>query len=123
MEPSVTQDVPVVVAMVGELDSSDAGWADALEDALAQGERRIVVDLLDVSFIDSSVVQALVSAHRTVGAEGWVRVVYTHHLVKRVIEICGLAAIFPQYTTVDAALRSSPSRLITARAMQSGERP
>ncbi|MGN6606625.1 MAG: STAS domain-containing protein [Jatrophihabitans sp.] len=124
MEASAVRgDDPVVVAMAGELDSSDPTWAEPLDDALAAGELRLVVDLLDVSFIDSSVVQALVSAHRTVGQDGWVRVVYTHHLIKRVIEICGLSEIFPQYTTVDAALRSSPSRLTTARAMHQGERP
>jgi len=124
MESTVTEATgAVVVSMSGELDSSDPSWADELEAALARGERAIVIDLLDVSFIDSSVVQSLVAAHRAVGAEGWVRVVFTHHLIKRVIEICGLTEIFPQYTTVDAALRSSPKRVFVARATHLGERP
>ncbi len=39
---------------------------------------------------------------------GWVRIVYTHHLIKRVIEICGLTEVFPQYPTVAAAISRTP---------------
>ena len=42
--------------------------------------------------------------------DGWVRVVYTHHVIRRVIEICGLIDLLPQYTTLDAALRNAPTR-------------
>ena len=97
-----------VIALSGELDASDTSWADEITSALNAGEDRLVVDLLGVTFIDSSFVRELLIAMRRIGSEGWLRLVYTHHLIGRVIQICGLAETFPQFTTVDAALRGAP---------------
>jgi len=107
-------DEVVVVPLAGELDVADPDWAEAIDAALGQGRSRVVVDLTNVTFIDSSVVRALVLGHRRVGDEGWLRLVYTHHLIARVIDICGLAEVFPQYATVDAALRAAPTRAAAA---------
>jgi anti-anti-sigma factor len=99
----------VQVTARGELDAAADQLTRALDDALSSGARFVVVDLLDVTFIDSSVVRDLVLAHRTVRErDGWVRIVYTHHMLKRVIEICGLSEVFPQYPTVSAALSRAP---------------
>jgi stage II sporulation protein AA (anti-sigma F factor antagonist) len=101
----------VQVSASGEIDAGTDQLARALDDAVSGGAQHVVVDLLDVTFIDSSVVRSLVLAHRELSArEGWVRVVYTHHLIKRVIDICGLAEIFPQYPTVSAAMNRSPQQ-------------
>lgn len=102
--------VPVVVSLAGELDAADDGWAAALEHAIDGGARHVVVDMLNVSFLDSSVVRALVLARRRVSDDGWVRLVYTHHLIRRVIDICGLTELLPQFTTLEAALRGAPTR-------------
>lgn len=99
-----------VIALSGELDASDTSWADGITFALNAGEDRLVVDLLGVTFIDSSFVRELLIATRRIGSEGWLRLVYTHHLIGRVIAICGLAETFPQFTTVDAALRGAPRK-------------
>ena len=99
----------VVVAEVsGELDAADNKLETELQTLLARSESRIVVDLTNVTFIDSSVIRSLVVAHRTVAERsGWVRVVYTHHLIGRVIEICGLRDVFPQYASVECAVRGT----------------
>jgi len=104
----------VVVALSGELDVADAEWSETLEKSFRDGTSRLVLDLTNVTFIDSSVVRELVLAHRRVGPGGWVRLVYTHHLIARVIDICGLADTFPQYATVDAARRAAPTRAAAA---------
>lgn len=106
----------VVVTLCGELDASDSAWSEAVQTAIDDGVRRMVIDLLNVSFVDSSVIQALLVARRRVAGDGWLRLVYTHHLVGRVIDICGLTEVFPQYTTVDAALRGAPTRAAAARS-------
>lgn len=101
---------PQVVRLSGELDAGDSGLAGELLDQLDAGAGGVVVDMLNVSFIDSSVIRALVLAHRQVTAGGgWLRVVYTHHMVRRVIEMCGLAESFPQYPTIEAARRGLAS--------------
>lgn len=101
---------PFVVRFSGELDAGDPRFAEDLLAGVRLGSDRVIVDMLNVSFIDSSVIRGLVLANREVaGAGGWLRVVYTHHLVRRVIEMCGLADVFPQYLTLEAARRDAPS--------------
>lgn len=105
-----TERQAVLVAFSGELDAADPTVEQSLLGCAEGGAGHVVVDLLNVSFIDSSVIRALVLTHRRIhSAGGWVRVVYTHHVVRRMIEMCGLAGIFPQYPTVEAALRGSVS--------------
>ena len=97
---------PPVVTLAGEWDVADERLEEILLHPLRSGDGRLVVDMLNVSFIDSSVVRALVAAHvAATEREGWIRLVYTHHVIRRVIEICGLADLLPQFGTVDAAIR------------------
>ena len=116
----VEQD-PQVVRLSGELDAGDAAFADELLQLSAASDY-VIVDMLNVSFIDSSVIRALVLVHRRVtGAGGWLRVVYTHHLVRRVIEMCGLTDVFPQYATLEAARRGQPSQAPGSESADRGE--
>lgn len=105
-------DAPVVVTLGGELDASEPDWDGELQAALAAGQHRIILDLRNVTFIDSSVIRTLVLALKQLRPDGWLRLVYTHHLIRRVIDICGLADNLPQYTTLEAALRDAPNRSV-----------
>ncbi len=97
---------PPVVALTGEWDVADERLEELLLRSLQSGDGRLVIDMLNVSFIDSSVVRALVAAHVAAAErQGWIRLVYTHHVIRRVVEICGLADLLPQFGTVDAAIR------------------
>jgi anti-anti-sigma factor len=109
-----------IISLSGELDASDTSWTDELDAALQAGRVALVVDLRNVTFIDSSVVRALILAHKRVGEKGWVHLVYTHHLINRVLQMCGLAETFPQYTTVEAALRSAPTKVAAHRGAPVG---
>lgn len=118
---SIEED-PLVVRFSGELDAGDPAFAGDLLGKVGDEAPCVIVDLLNVSFIDSSVVRALVLADRaTTGAGGWLRVVYTHHMVRRVIEICGLSGVFPQYPTIEAARRDLPSDPPSSEAPRSSE--
>jgi anti-anti-sigma factor len=95
----------VEIAVAGELDVARSELSRALRSALDGGAERIVVNLLDVSFIDSSVLRDLLLAHRDVQARnGWIRLVYTNHLIHRVIGVTGLDRVLPQYSSVSGAL-------------------
>jgi anti-anti-sigma factor len=113
-----TENAARVIAATGELDAADPSWADEIRSALDGGSTHLVVDLRNVTFIDSSVVRELLLAYKRIGDRGWIRLVYTHHLISRVIQICGLADTFPQFTTVEAAQRS---RAAFQRSAASGE--
>lgn len=96
-----------VVRCSGELDAGAPDLHDALTEALDAGATRVVVDLLEVEFIDSSVVRALLlGQQRTEDAAGWLRVVHSHYLVAKVLDICGVSDVLPRWSSVSAALSS-----------------
>ena len=59
-----------VVAMFGEHDMSTAEAVAAQIDRLLDAGSRIVVDLAEARFVDSTVVGALVEGHRRASADG-----------------------------------------------------
>lgn len=60
------------VAIAGDLDmSTSPRLGRAVKTALRRGARRIIVDLHNVTFIDSSGLRTLIELHRRGGAEGW----------------------------------------------------
>ena len=83
----------VVLRLAGELDLYNAGdVAAALEEL--NGEGRVVVDLSEVAFVDSTALGTLVEGRRRIGAD-----------VARALEVSGLAQHFKVRASVDDALR------------------
>jgi anti-sigma B factor antagonist len=73
------------------------------------GERHLVIDLGDVTFIDSSGLGALVSALKTLkhaGGTGDVRLARVRPPVTALLEIIRLNRVFASYATVDQAVQS-----------------
>jgi anti-sigma B factor antagonist len=89
--------------VIGELDMYSR---QLLEQALAGCPERLVLDLRDLSFLDSAGIHALVDLrrrHRLAG--GWVRLVYDRgQQLARVLQILGLTDAFPPYADLEAAL-------------------
>jgi len=76
---------------------------------IEQGNRRLVVDLADVSFIDSSGLGALVSALKTLKRSdngGDVRLARVQPPVVSLLEIIRLNRVFTSYPTVEQAAQS-----------------
>lgn len=76
---------------------------------IEQGHRRLVVDLTDVSFIDSSGLGALVSALKTLKRSdhgGDVRLARVQPPVVSLLEIIRLNRVFTTYPTVEQAVES-----------------
>ena len=85
--------------------ASSPQLGEAIE-ATADSTRRVVVDLSDVSFLDSSALNALVHSQRTLASRDVVlRVVSpTAHPVRRVFEITHLTESLNVVDSLDAAL-------------------
>lgn len=76
------------VHLAGEL---DLGARDELRDALVPGVGALVVDLGDVTFIDSEAIGALLDGHAAATAAGTsLRLINANGLVWRVFEIIGM---------------------------------
>ena len=61
-----------------------------------QGQRRLVIDLRQLTFMDSSGVREIVLAHRRcVEAGGTVKILPVSGAVKRIVDITGLGDVIP----------------------------
>lgn len=103
----LSDDVPVVCA-AGEIDVATAPpLRDRLQSLTAMGKSTVVVDLLGVSFLDSTALGVLVGAlKRCRESGGDLPLVITEPRILKVFEITGLTDVFPIHATVDEAVRS-----------------
>lgn len=100
-------DVPVVTAS-GEIDVATAPpLRDRLQAMTSSGKATVVVDLLGVTFLDSTALGVLVGAlKRCRETGGDLPLVITEPRILKVFEITGLTGVFPIYGSVDDAVRS-----------------
>ena len=100
-----------VVRPVGDrVDLEVAGeFRAALLQLIEVGHRRLVVDMTDVQFIDSSGLGALVSALKTLKllkGDGDIRLANVQPPVVALLEIIRLHRVFASYPTVEQAVQS-----------------
>jgi anti-anti-sigma factor len=98
-----------LVAVAGELDLSNASELRRLvDDALGQDRTRLVVDLTEVTHLDSSGLAALISAHQEADARGGrlVLVLASPH-VRRTLEVRGLDRLFTMVDSIEAGRRAA----------------
>ena len=95
----------IVVALAGELDLYNApALREALLEAAARAPRRLVVDLSEVTFVDSTALGALVQA-RSALADGSDFALAAPGLeARRALEVSGLDRHFVVHDTVESAL-------------------
>lgn len=100
------RDDVVIVTVSGEVDVYTAPQLrSALEERIAAGHTRIVVDLKDVGFLDSTGLGVLVGRLKALKKlEGWLRVVCTDERILRLFGITGLDRVLAVHDTVDAAV-------------------
>ncbi len=104
-----------VVAVEGDLDLSTAPrlkWM--LVDALEQGHRRLVVDLSETTFMDSTALGVLVAVWRRLQSGERLAVVCIKPDVLKIFEYAGMDGAFAIFSTLDEAL--AHARAHAARA-------
>ena len=84
------------IALAGELDLNNAGTVqDELDRVETEDALTIVVDLSQLTFIDSSGVQLVLAAHARAAEGGRLALLRGPASVQRVFEICGVAELLP----------------------------
>ena len=98
-----------LVRMSGELDAvTSPRLSEELDRLLADGRRRLVLDLEEVTLIDSSGLSALVRLLKQVRAQaGRLALAALQPSVRRVFDLTRLALSFDLYDDVAAALRGA----------------
>ncbi|HTW41440.1 MAG TPA: STAS domain-containing protein [Solirubrobacteraceae bacterium] len=105
-----------VVSVDGELDLATAPqlkWV--LLDALEAGHDRLIVDLSQTTFMDSTALGVLVGVNRSLDAGGRLTIVCTKPALLRVFELSGMDGVLALCATLEDAL-GDPS----ARAAEAG---
>jgi anti-sigma B factor antagonist len=102
------QNGAVLVRLAGELDVYNAGLVrEALLDAAARGPSRLVVDLEDVGFVDSTLLGVLVEARTHMANRRAFLLAACAVQVRRALEVSGLDRHFEVHETVDSALAAT----------------
>jgi anti-anti-sigma factor len=96
------------VAVHGAIDISRCALlSQILTDMVGAGTPCIVVDLTDVTFMDSTGINALLLGHQaTADAAGWLRLAGAQESVHRVIRLVGLDEVISTFPDVETASRA-----------------
>ena len=91
----------LVLSLAGELDLATApALRDALRRAVERSPKRLVVDLAEVTFVDSTVLGALVEARSTLGGDAFALAAPGLE-VRRALEVSGLDRHFTIVTAIE----------------------
>jgi len=95
-----------VFELSGSLDIATSPTVRAsLLDASARGDHRLIVDLTNVDFLDSTGLGALIGAQRRAKEfDGEVRLVVKEGQIVRLLRITGLLKIFAVYSSLNDAV-------------------
>ncbi|WP_086171733.1 STAS domain-containing protein [Streptomyces pharetrae] len=94
-----------VVTLAGEIDHDTGDTLRHALDATGESCPRIVIDMGQVTFMDSSGINILIAAHRALSeAGGWLRLAAPARNVMRTIHIVGIDALIDCRETLSQAL-------------------
>lgn len=97
-----------VLGLDGEVDyQSSSALTRVMPSADEDPGRRLVLDLSQVTFMDSSGVNALIAAHQArQPVQGWLRLAGVHGAVLRTLQLVGLDTVIACFPSVEDALRA-----------------
>lgn len=97
-----------VVRLAGEADLTATSLRDALTAAVAAQPRRLLIDMTELTFIDSGAMQMITGAYRILRAEGIpLALVHPTPPVARVLELLGVSQLIRVYDSVDEAVTAA----------------
>ncbi|MEU4038979.1 STAS domain-containing protein [Streptomyces collinus] len=95
-----------VLTPAGEIDHHTGDALRQALDAISTPRPRVVVDLHQVTFMDSSGINILIVAHRALtDAGGWLRLARPTAPVLRTLQIVGIDTVIGCHTTLPEALK------------------
>jgi stage II sporulation protein AA (anti-sigma F factor antagonist) len=95
----------LVITPAGDIDHHTGNRLTQALDVSGIARPRIVVDLAQVTFLDSSGINILIHAHQTISAaDGWLRLAAPTNPVQRVLELVGVDQVVDCHPTLHLAL-------------------
>ncbi len=101
----------VIIALDGELDVAVAPQLKTLfKETIEKGERKVIVDMKDVKFIDSSCLGVMVNAHKlAVATNGAIRFAQSSDQVRKIFELTRTDRHLAFFNTIEDAVKSFDS--------------
>jgi len=95
-----------IVAPTGRLDVAGApALKEAIGEAVRKGPAKVVIDMVGVSFVDSTGLGSVIAALKQIrNSQGELRLAAPNQQVRVVLELTTLDRVFPYYATVEEAL-------------------
>jgi anti-sigma B factor antagonist len=96
-----------VLRVAGEIDIATAPKLRGCLAEVPDGSRVVVVDLSEVTFLDSTGLSVLVGGWKRFSSddvEAELRLVVVRPVILRVLDVTGLAKVFSTFSTLEAAL-------------------
>lgn len=104
MEKHTQNTIAVITFDQGHLDSSNYQQIKAQLHELLEGEQKVVLDLRNIDFLDSSGLSTLLSALRKIRtADGQINIVYSNSALEMVFDIVQLHRIISLHNTMEEA--------------------
>lgn len=101
-------DATVVTVEESRLDASIAGgFKDFMMDLIDSGNAEFVIDISEISFMDSSGLGVIVAILKQLNGKGSVKLVGPQKAVSDLFDLTCMDRIFKIYATVDEALNNS----------------
>lgn len=110
MSPRVVGGI-TILDVAGELDLfTSPKLQEALNGVLGQGQPRVIVNLSETSYLDSTALRVLTAARQEAQeAGGKVGLIYTQPPIDRLMTITGLKDLFPIFPSEAEALEAAKS--------------
>ncbi|MEV0981820.1 STAS domain-containing protein [Streptomyces sp. NPDC049915] len=94
-----------VLTLAGEIDHHTGDTLRQALDPTVTPSPRVVVDMRQVTFMDSSGINILITAHQALTqAGGWLRLASVGHAVMRTLQLVGIDTLIDTHETLDQAL-------------------
>ena len=95
----------MTLTATGEIDLASVGLLEAeIDESLASGVDLLVIDLMGVTFLDSTGLRSLLSTHTKLNESGGrLALVVTGGPVMRLFDVTGIESALNLYPSVDAA--------------------
>jgi len=111
LEREPAPDGVVLLAMAGEIDLATSGhFRESVEVALGAGSQAMVLDMAEVTFMDSTMLRELLRAHKDLDASGGRLVLAAAQpAIRRLLELTGTTGLFELVPDRDEALAAVAS--------------
>jgi len=104
---SEQRDAFTVVKVSGNLDLTSRDQFDQYLTAARRGRRQLVIDMSDVTFMDTGCLAVIVGHYKRLSASGGLVLAGARYRPAKALWITGLAYRLPLYDTVDEAIAAS----------------